>query len=122
MLVCCRQVHQSDLEDNVRLSVDMSRSRGRDWVRHTNGTRTLVIPFAAVVPDPKAPTAAHVGPGTYAAGTAPEVVTAFGPHAAAPAFDFKRRTGRRDAVGPHGQRPEAAVETGAGVSRLMRAA
>lgn len=92
------QVHKDLSGDDVRASVAMAKSRGRDRVRRTRDGKTKVLPFAAVAPGGEGTAGANLGPGTYA-------VEHYDPFARAPAFDFERVTGRPDAVGPHGERP-----------------
>jgi hypothetical protein len=95
---CFSQVHKDLSGDDVRASVAMAKSRGRDRVRRTRDGKTKVLPFAAVAPGGEGTAGANLGPGTYA-------VEHYDPFARAPAFDFERVTGRPDAVGPHGERP-----------------
>lgn len=55
----------------------------------------------------------ELGPGAYAAED-PNLLVEFGGHRRAPGalFGADKQTGREDAVGPYGQRPEAAIEAG----------
>lgn len=104
------QIHKDTSGDDVRASVAMAKSRGRDAVRSTKQGKVKVVPFAASAAADATTTGAHIGPGTYA-------VEHYDPFARAPAFDFERLTGRPEAVGPHGERPTGLTDLGAWLAR-----